>query len=198
MFKWRNVLPATSLILEVAVPSPLYRSFDYRAPKSMRTATPIAGVRVLVPFGRRRVVGILLATRTHSEIAPGKLKHALDVLDDNPVLDESLMQLLGSAARYYQHPIGEVMAASLPVLLRKPGNPPELQEKVWQLTALGRQQSPDCVKRAPRQAIVLKQLLANPQGLSRDVLPVPRSVLTVLEGKGWITCVDAESPDTGR
>ena len=37
---------------------------------------------------------------------------ALSIIDDDPVLDEDLLELLCWASRYYQHPIGEVIAAS--------------------------------------------------------------------------------------
>ena len=44
-------------ILRVALPSPLRRLFDYRAPHGVDPEGLQPGVRVRVPFGRRELVG---------------------------------------------------------------------------------------------------------------------------------------------
>jgi primosomal protein N' (replication factor Y) len=182
------VPPDGPLILEVAVPSPLYRSFDYRAPPVQGDIRPAAGMRVLVPFGRRQLVGVILATRGHSSVPGSKIKNALSVLDTEPVLGANLMELLNWAARYYQHPIGEVIAAALPVLLRKAGRRGGADRRVWKLTDAGRTRSADEPGRAARQAVVLAQLAAHPEGLPRSALPVPLAVLKTLQQKGWVSC----------
>ena len=111
--------PDEPLILEVAIPSPLYRSFDYRAPPGPTDIRSAVGMRVLVPFGRRQLVGVILATRRHTSVPGNKIKSALGVLDTEPVLDAELMELLSWAARYYQHPIGEVIAAGHAAAFRR-------------------------------------------------------------------------------
>jgi primosomal protein N' (replication factor Y) len=181
-------------ILEVAVPSPLFRRFDYRAPDK---APVQPGMRVVVPFGSRKVVGVVLALRDHTDVPASRLKTASALPDTAPVLDAELMQLLNWAARYYHHPIGEALATALPVLLRKPEPPPEPDRRRWRLTEAGREQSPDTLKRAVRQAQVLAELATHAQGLPREALPAPRSVLTALEEKGWIESfesLDAPGP----
>ncbi len=177
-------------ILEVAIPSPLYRSFDYRAPAAPPGVQPYPGMRVLVPFGRRQLVGIVVATRQHTSVASGKLRSALRLLDSEPVLDSSLMELLAWAARYYQHPIGEVFAAALPVLLRKPAPSGGGDRRVWKLTTAGHALSADQLGRAARQALVVTQLAAHPEGLPRSAVPVPLSVLKTLQEKGWVTVAE--------
>ncbi len=179
-------------ILEVAVPSPLFRRFDYRAPAN---AGAQPGMRVVVPFGKRKVVGVVLAVRDHTEVPDARLKTATALPDAIPVLDAELMQLLNWAARYYHHPIGDALATALPVLLRKPEPPPEPDRKHWRLTDTGREQSPDTLGRAVRQAQVLSELAGHPQGLARDALQAPRSVLTALEEKGWIESFEP-APET--
>jgi primosomal protein N' (replication factor Y) len=148
-------------------------------------------VRVLVPFGRRQLVGILLASKKHTDVAPGKLKSALRILDTDPVFTRDLLQLLNWTAGYYHHPIGETLATALPVLLRKPDRLPGMAVKIWQLTDAGYQQLAQGLRRAPRQRSVLKALKAQPQGLARDALAVPHAVLKNLQHKGWIVCLDA-------
>ena len=148
-------------------------------------------MRVLVPFGRRQLVGILLASKQHTDVAAGKLKSALQILDTEPVFAGDLLQLLSWAAVYYHHPIGETLATALPVLLRKPGKTPDMLVKVWQLTDAGHQQLDLGLSRAPRQLCVLNELKAHPQGLARETLSVPLAVLKNLQQKGWIDCLDA-------
>ncbi len=178
------------LILEVAVPSPLFQSFDYRAPAELDHRRALPGARVLVPFGRRRVVGILLASKQSSDVVPAKLKNALEILDSAPVFAGDVLQLLRWASDYYHHPIGETLATALPVLLRKPGNRPDVASKLWRLTPSGKRQLTEGLSRAPRQASVLSELSAHPKGLSREALCVPYAVLKALHQKGLIDCVD--------
>ena len=180
-------------ILEVAVPSPLFRRFDYRAPDQ---ATIRPGMRVVVPFGKRKVVGVVLALRDHTDIPAARLKTAHALPDAAPVLDAGLMQLLNWAASYYHYPIGEALATALPVLLRRPEPAPEPDRRRWRLTEAGREQSPDSLKRAVRQAGVLAELANHPQGLPREALPATRSVLTALEEKGWIESFETSEKTT--
>jgi len=182
---------AAPIIVEVAVPSPLYRSFDYRLPPAV-AAAPAPGTRVLVPFGRQQLVGMVLGTRQHSDLAPGKLKAVSEILDAEPVFDPELLQLLRWAARYYQHPIGEALATALPVALRKTKPVAGDNGTVWRLTELGREQSPARLARAARQAEVLEALQSRPQGMAREALRVPLSVLKALQSKGWILEVAVE------
>ena len=110
------------MILRIALDTPLRRAFDYRPPADLPTTAPAhdlkPGVRVRVPFGRRRLVGVLLETVSESAIEPGKLKAALDILDQEPIFDPVTFEVLRWAADYYHHPIGEVLAAALPAPLR--------------------------------------------------------------------------------
>jgi len=135
-------------------------------------------------------VGILLASKQHTDVAAGKLKSALQILDAEPVFAGDLLQLLSWAADYYHHPIGETLATALPVRLRKPGKTPDMGVKVWQLSDAGHQQLERGLSRAPRQLSVLNQLKAHPQGLARETLSVPLAVLKTLQQKGWIVYLD--------
>jgi primosomal protein N' (replication factor Y) len=191
-------MSASTLIFEVAVPSPLYRSFDYRAPGTSGHHLPVPGTRLLVPFGQRRVVGILLAIKQGSDLPAGKLKQVLEILDTEPVLGSDLMKLLGWAAHYYHHPIGETLATALPVLLRKPASRPDMHVMVWKLTDTGRQHSLENLARAPRQAAVLRMLAEHAQGLEREALSVPLEVLKKLQHKGWIQRIELAQIQTER
>ncbi len=106
----------TDPFVQVAVPTPLYQLFDYKA-----CAGPTAqrGARVSVPFGRRQVVAVVVGTQASTDVPENKLRAVHKVLDEEPVLPADLLDLLEWASRYYHHPIGDVLASALPVLLRK-------------------------------------------------------------------------------
>ena len=84
----------SSPILRIAVPSPLYRTFDYLPPPECDRATLQPGVRVRVPFGRRQVVGFLVEIGDHTALHPEALRPARTVLDSEPVLPPDVLALL--------------------------------------------------------------------------------------------------------
>jgi primosomal protein N' (replication factor Y) len=128
------------------------RLFDYLPP-----ATPvIPGQRVRVPFGRQRLVGLVVDHAPASEVPLERLKPVLEVLDTEPVLDASAVELLKWAADYYHHPIGEVLSAAMPKALRE-GAATVAVEQVWQITEVGREAA---AAGEPRRAPKQKQLLA--------------------------------------
>lgn len=73
-------------ILRLALPSPLRRLFDYRAPAGVLRDQLQPGMRLRVPFGRREMIGILVEVTDTSEVPAEKLKPALALLDATPPL----------------------------------------------------------------------------------------------------------------
>ncbi|QOL25993.1 primosomal protein N' [Thalassotalea sp. LPB0316] len=106
------------LYIQVAIPVPLRQLFTYIVPDAMHQHDVCLGERVIVPFGSRKVVGIVLALVEQASIETDKLKPILSRLDDKYRFDASLLKLLNTAANYYHHPIGEVMQQALPLALR--------------------------------------------------------------------------------
>ncbi|HIL04028.1 MAG TPA: primosomal protein N', partial [Candidatus Thioglobus autotrophicus] len=68
------------------------------------------------PFGAKKVIGIVLSNKDKSEFK--KLKSIEEVLDVSPILDTPILNFLFWAAKYYHHPIGEVLLAAMPKNLR--------------------------------------------------------------------------------
>jgi primosomal protein N' (replication factor Y) (superfamily II helicase) len=169
----------TALILQVALDMPLRRVFDYLPPEGGDGREgPKPGVRVRVPFGRRRLIGILVATPLESTVPASKLKAALEILDQEPVLDPVTFDLLRWAAEYYHHPPGEVFAAALPGSLRT-GQATLATIESWVLTPAGRAEleSPSN-RRAPQQRALLSSIAAG-------ALPKSGAVKALLQ-RGWI------------
>ncbi len=97
--------------VSVAVPLPVTGTFTYQVPEELASSVSI-GVRVLVPFGRRKLTGFVVAEETTSDVA--HTKQILDVLDIDPVLDPSMIELTRWISDYYFAPWGEVLRAALP------------------------------------------------------------------------------------
>ncbi len=171
-------------VARVAVPVPLPQPFDYLAPAHGNLPPP--GSRVLVPFGPRRLVGLVLG---HAEVAESEsLKHIERVLDV-ALIDSDLLELLRRARRYYAFAPGEAVNLLLPGALRrvKPfrAGPPDRLA----ITAMG--QAAD-VGRARRQAEVLEWLKPGP--MTRAELldrGASAAVLRKLLDKGWIGSASA-------
>ncbi|BCQ58810.1 hypothetical protein PBOI14_05600 [Pseudomonas sp. Boi14] len=120
-------------ILRLALPSPLRRLFDYRAPAGVLRAQLHPGMRLRVPFGRREMIGILVEVADHSEVPAEKLKPALALLDPTPPLPPALFKLCLWTAQYYQHSLGDTLSWALPVLLRQGELAEARQERFWSI-----------------------------------------------------------------
>ena len=188
-------------VLEVAVPVPLRQTFDYLPAPGCAGSLPMPGVRVRVPFGRRRLVGVVTGTRS-IEVGTRRLRHVEAVLDAGPRFSERDLELLAWAARYYHHPLGEVFAAALPAMLRKGDERGAGQVTRWRLTPGGLAIDRGELARAPRQAAVHAALVGRGEpGAGAEELATLegdwRGALRALEGKGLVEPfrVDAGAAD---
>jgi len=176
-----------SLVLKVAVPAPLRQLFDYLPAKGANLPEP--GSRCEIPFGNRTLIGVVWR-HEHSDVEASRIKPIRRLIDEHPILDEDLLALCEHAAAYYHHPIGDVVATVLPVLLRQ-GNEATLPGRLeWQITPQGRFAEISALNRAPRQQEALALLQQHPHGLPVDMLAgldIQRPALLALEKKGWVT-----------
>jgi primosomal protein N' (replication factor Y) len=173
-------------ILNVAVNVPLSREFDYLPAADGSPARP--GSRVLVPFGRR----VVMAHSDDSDLPASKMRRCLATLDDTPLLNDDDLWLIRFTSSYYHHPIGEVVAAALPTLLRQ-GKALYPSLSFIAITDAGESADSDNLsKRAPRQAELL-DLLRDAGGNGIDVealaeqLPNWRRAARPLLEKGLIS-----------
>ena len=127
---------APAHLLKVALPLPLPRLFDYRAPHGAAAGAADVGRRVRVPFGPRELVGVVAAVGPADGDAP-ELRDALALLDDAPLLHGELLESLHWLARYTHAPLGEVLATALPAALRRGEPLPDTHAWAWRLTEAG-------------------------------------------------------------
>src|SRR5487761_1352598 len=112
------------LFCDVALPVQVDRVFTYSI-EAARRGDPVVGGRVLVPFRREQLQGVVVAlhdrapvnesTASSENSSPATIRPVLRVLDQEPVLSEHLLQLGSWIAEYYLAPLGEVLRTMLPL-----------------------------------------------------------------------------------
>jgi primosomal protein N' (replication factor Y) (superfamily II helicase) len=102
----------TASYCNVALPVPLRNTFTYAIPEAMREQVQ-PGSRVLVPFRKKSLVGVVVEL-ADAPPADTKIREIAKVLDLVPALPPKLLELAHWIAGYYVAPIGEVFRAMLP------------------------------------------------------------------------------------
>ncbi len=172
-------MPALAHVVPLASVAGVY---TYRVPDEMR-GEAVPGARVLVPFGRRQITGVVAE---RDEGSAEGLKPLHDVLDARPSLTPELLELTRWAADYYLCAWGEAVKAALPS-----GTEVE-SHRVAHATA-----PPDAWTDGPRGRKILRALHDHgplPVAKVADVLgrkTVPQNLLRRMEAAGVLR-VDAE------
>ena len=176
-------------VLQVAVPAPVRRRFDYLPPRPGWTPPVRPGVRVRAPFGRTFAIGVVVGVAPTSTVDAARLKRVRDVIDTEPLLDRATLKLLVWASNYFQHPIGEVVTGTLPKLLRL-GHAPGFESDTWYAaSAAGVRAFTEGIAGAPVQARLLGLMLAGgsvPESALAAEHRNWRRPLRALIAKGWV------------
>jgi primosomal protein N' (replication factor Y) len=99
----------------VALDVPMRTLFDYLVPEGVEVAI---GDRVVVPFGARQRIGIVVEQKAPTDVPAHKLRPIGAVRSDAPALPGPWLRFMEFLAGYYQRPFGEALIASLPPRLR--------------------------------------------------------------------------------
>jgi primosomal protein N' (replication factor Y) len=154
-------------------------------------------MRVLVPFGRGRRVGMIVKLTTQTEQAADQLKPIESVLDTAPLLRDQDIALALWAAAYYQHSLGEVLFSALPARLRRAEPLVEAGQPGWRMTAAGRAETLAGLGRAPAQRRVAEVLRASSKGVTTGELKRRLgscgAALRALAARGWAESCSVES-----
>ncbi len=170
-------------IARIALATPVDDLIDY-LPGAF-TSMLRRGARVRVLFGRRRMVGVFMDWASSSTVPADRLKPIMEVLDDEALLPEPILELLQRGARYYHHPLGEVVLNALPVLLREGTAADAPSVTRWIATGVT---TAELLPRAPLQQAVLAHLARHPAGCAltdlRALHPGASGALRALKAKG--------------
>ena len=176
------------MLVQVALPIPLYRVFDYSVPAD-NPVLPNIGSRVDVSFGRQTLIGIVVAhiAQADSTVPSNKLKPINQCLDIEPILNDKMLALAQWLARYYHYPLGDVLSVMLPTLIRQ-GKPLDLLITHWRIRPnISDEDFRANANKQKQQFDMLK--LHGTRGASEEVLlleGMQRPFLKTLEDKGLI------------
>ena len=172
-------------VLRVALPLPLPRLFDYRAPDGGATGPGDIGRRVRVPFGPRELVGVVADTGPAMDDAPA-LREALAWLDPAPLFAGEPLATARWLARYLHAPLGEVFATALPAALRRGEPLPDTAVRGWTLTAAGTD-AIESLRRGARPRLLAEALRAGAVAEDRldDLVEGWRPAARSLEERGF-------------
>lgn len=185
-------------ILRVALNIPIDTLFDYVAPEATQSDI---GLRVCVPFGRRKLTGIIMEICTETDVPAEKLKTIFGISREIPPLSNDLLTLFSFCSDYYHHPLGMVAINGLPVKLRN--NKPVILKTDrdglrYVLTESGRQVNASTI---PKRNKVMHQLLGklNEDELlsAQEVRKISSHAVNVLKEwvlKGWVEEKRLERP----
>ena len=175
-------------LIEVLVPIPLMEKFSYLPPKNS-TVSLKQGARVLVPFGRRTLVGVIWSFSKKDSSDHRKYKHIKEVLDARPLLDSNSIDLAEWASRYYHYPLGEIISYFFPPSIRKGKEANFKESKYIELTSKGSFLKDEDLARAPGQK-KLVSLLKEKREItikSAKAFGISAAVINGLEQKGYIS-----------
>jgi primosomal protein N' (replication factor Y) (superfamily II helicase) len=167
---------------DVSLPVPMDQAFTYALPETLRHRVR-AGSRIVVPFGPRKLTGVIL--QCHDERPTVTTREALRLIDSEPVLDDELLALGRWIADYYCAPLGEVLRTMLPLAAEI------RQGKIWSLTDSGRDAARQLLLDAsPEDPAVRVLQLLEKRPLSAaylaKTLPLADKAIRALERRGFI------------
>src|SRR3954468_1709146 len=175
--------------VDVSLPVPLDQPFTYALPETLRHRVKV-GSRILVPFGTRKLTGVIL--RCHDERPDVTVRDAMRLLDSEPVLSEELLALGRWISGYYCAPLGDVLRGMLPLSS-------EIRRgKIWTLTDAGRDAARQLLlDSSPDDPVaqVLRMLEKRPLSAAylAKARPLAEKVIRSLERKRFIVSEDVQT-----
>ena len=172
-------------ILKVALDVPLDRVFDY---KTDNPDTQI-GQYVVVPFGARKMIGVVVGISDTTSIESKKLKSIIR-LDPEVIFDKKSMKLFEFCSQYYHYPLGQTILSAVPSRLKKINTKAMTKKYVYRLTRKAMELGVDHLP--PRQ-IILKRIVMALMDASlldeinlRSISGAWKKSMQTLDEMGWI------------
>ncbi|WP_031528182.1 replication restart helicase PriA [Dyadobacter crusticola] len=107
----------TTLFTDLILPVPVPALFTYRVPRELAGLVKV-GARVIVQFGKKRVITAVIAHIHSTPPAKYQAKYILELLDEQPIITNHQLELFKWVAEYYLCNIGEVLNVALPAGLK--------------------------------------------------------------------------------
>ena len=180
------------------------KPYTYCIPEGMHLEE---GQRVEVPFGSRRLEGIVLSLLTEApdDLQPEKIREVIRPLDDYPAVPAELMELAAEMARETHCPLSEMLRLMIPAEMRG-GRVRIRTERQFRL-AVSEEEALSLIaqdrREGKRSRIIRMMLDGKERNLReiRDTVPNPDDALRKLRSEGILSERMAEvlrSPGTGN
>ena len=103
---------------DIILPLAIADVYTYNIPEALlpiaNRQLPITGCRVLVPLGKKSIIGIIYRKHEGELPASVKVRDVLQIIDETPIITAEQLKLWEWLSSYYMCTLGEVMAAALP------------------------------------------------------------------------------------
>ncbi|MGB7651118.1 MAG: primosomal protein N' [Gallionella sp.] len=173
-------------IIRVALDIPLATLFDYTVDAAMEI---VVGQRVIVPFGTRQMLGVVMECVTNSDMDAAKIKPLTRALHDCAPLSDELLRLLNFCSEYYRYPIGQTVLPALPTRLRS--DEPIVVKPIvsYRLSALGAALDLSALPKNKKVQLRILNLLsvrAHSKAELKAVATTTSVALKLLVSEGWV------------
>ncbi|OGS91428.1 MAG: primosomal protein N' [Gallionellales bacterium GWA2_60_18] len=179
-------------IVRIALDVPLPTLFDYTVAEEVAV-----GQRVVVPFGKRQLVGVVMECAATTDVAAERIKPVTQVLHDSAPLSAELLDLLRFCSDYYRYPIGQTVLAALPVRLRSGIPLTAKSPEGYRLSATGAALD---LESFPKRKVVQRRILARladgpaNRAQLKSLSPTVGAQLKALLLEGYVECCDVSPP----
>ena len=184
-------------VADVAVPVPVRKTFHYDVPEELEGRLA-PGMRVLVPFGPRRLTGFVVDVFDGPSQA--RLKPVLRSVDNAPLLTPELLELGRRVADRTFCGLGEALTAFVPAAVRKGAR--GRRTTIWHSTdtaAAALAEWPDTARLAAQRRVLELLVASSPDGRTgtdvKTLAETSDSPLRTLEKRGLVRSVTGEVTD---
>ncbi|EFH22045.1 primosomal protein N' [Neisseria polysaccharea ATCC 43768] len=154
------------------------------------------GMRVLVPFRNKTVVGVVWETDIAPDMDTARILSVQTAFSDEPPLPESWRDLLSFTSRYYHYPTGQAVFAALPQGLKETRAVEMPQPPLfYALNEAGRAQTPPSA-RFNKKAALWDALLSGGMTMAalKQVNAQAAKLIEDWAEQGWIETTEAAKP----
>ena len=180
------------MFADISFPISSYKVFTCRIPEKFSGKIQVE-VRFRAPFGLKKMAqGVVVKLRKKVDFK-GKIQFISAIVDETPIFDKTLWELMNWVSRYYLSPVGQVMKCAVPQKLSSTYSPAK------QLLVMKNEVSSDDVlklkEKAPKQFAVMRELegqdkqvpVAALKNLGKNISAICR----ILERKGFVSISSA-------
>ena len=102
-------------LYDIILPLAIADVYTYRTPSiPLQGGRDVIGCRVLVPLGKKSIIGIIYRKHEGELPASVKVRDVLQIVDETPIVTAEQLKLWEWLSSYYMCTLGEIMAAALP------------------------------------------------------------------------------------